>query len=397
MRYIARTLSASNVVTEILLDAENEADVRTQLAAQTLQPLSIQVARGALFVRGQSGAHKFSLLLFNQELLALLKAGLSLIEALEGLVEKETRPTTQRIVNSLLTALREGKRFSAALQAQPSIFPPLYIGLIQSAEHTSNLPQTLERYILYRQRIDLVGSKIVSASLYPIILLIVGMAVTGFLVGFVVPRFAVVYQGTGRSLPLLSQWLLAWGEFAAQHGKLLLGGALVTLFAAFIVFRSLLRSGQLLEWVQRIPTIGERYRIYLLSRIYLTLGMLLQGGVPVVQALNNIRTVVPPEWGRRLEAAQRSIESGQSVSSAFTAHDLSTPITMRMLRVGEQTGQLGGMLQQAAEFYEGDISRFIERFLRTFEPALMAAIGIVVGLIVVLLYMPIFDLAGSLQ
>jgi general secretion pathway protein F len=396
MRFIARTLSANNVIAEIILEAENDADARLQLSQQSLKALSLRPLR-SLGLSRNSRQQKFSVLLFSQELLALLKAGLSLIEALEGLVEKEARPEPRRIVNGLLTALREGKRFSVALQTQPSVFPALYVGLIQAAENTSNLPPTLERYIHYHQRIDQVSSKIISACLYPVILLLVGGAVTGFLVGYVVPRFAVVYQGAGRSLPLLSQWLLSWGQFAGQHGRLLLIMAVCLLVVGFFLLRSFIRSGKLFTVMQRVPSMGERYRLYLLSRLYLTLGMLLQGGMPVVPALRNVDAVVPGEWRNKLATARHSIESGQTLSAAFTAQGLTTPITVRMLRVGEQTGQLGNMLQQAAEFYEGDISRFIERFMRTFEPALMAAIGIVIGLIVILLYMPIFDLAGSLQ
>ncbi|HWU98160.1 MAG TPA: type II secretion system F family protein [Oxalicibacterium sp.] len=396
MKFVARTLSSNNVITEIVLEAEDDADAHLQLSRQSLKALSIRPLRKFGLSFG-SPQQKFSVLLFSQELLALLKAGLSLIEALEGLVEKETRPETQRIVNNMLTALREGKKFSTALQLQASVFPALYVGLVQAAENTSNLPQTLERYIHYHQRIDQISSKVISASLYPVILLLVGGAVTGFLVGFVVPRFAVVYQGTGRSLPLLSQWLLYWGEFAEAHGSILLITAIILGAMSFFFLKSFIKSGKLFQLIQRIPSIGDRYRLYLLSRLYLTLGMLLQGGMPIVPALQTVQGVIPVDWQNRLVAVRFKIESGQTLSNALTEQALTTPITVRMLRVGEQTGQLGYMLHQAAEFYETDIARFIDRFMRTFEPALMAAIGIVVGLIVVLLYMPIFDLAGSLQ
>lgn len=400
MQFIARTLSSQNVISEIIFEAENEADARQQLIEQSLKPLSLYPANS--FAKNFSWSsrtkqQKFSILLFSQELLALLKAGLSLVEALEGLVEKESRSEAKRIINGLLSALREGKRFSVALQAQPSVFPTLYIGLVQAAESTGHLPQTLERYIQYQQRIDIVRSKIISASLYPLILLIVGTAVTGFLIGYVVPRFAVVYQGTGRTLPLLSQWLMLWGQYVARHGQFLLFTIIGLFIIGFSLLRLFIRKGGFLKLIRSLPSIGERYRLYLLSRLYLTLGMLLQGGMSIIPALLNARTVIPKEWQKKIEAAQFQIEAGQSLSYAFSEQGLITPITLRMLRVGEQTGQLGNMLQQAAEFYEGDISRFIERFMRTFEPVVMAIIGLVVGLIVVLLYMPIFDLAGSLQ
>lgn len=396
MQFQVRTLSADNQISHILMDAEDQDTLRAQLTERSLNVLSIKPLSGLSSTK-KNRKNKFSLLLFSQELLSLLKAGLSLIEALEGLLEKENQSETQSVIQGLLTTLRDGKRLSAALKMQPAVFPVLYVGLVQAAENTSNLPPTLERYIQYQQRVDLVRNKIVSASLYPLILLGVGGAVATFLIGYVVPKFAVVYQGSGRSLPLLSQYLLSWGQFAGQHGTLLLSILALLLAGGFFLFRFLLASGWLLKWVQRLPGIGERYQLYLLSRLYMTLGMLLQGGMPILSALQGGRTVVPPDWQNRVMLASQQIESGQTLSRAFTSQHLTTPITLRMLRVGEQTGQLGNMLYQAAEFYEDDIARFTERFMKTFEPLLMTAIGVVVGLIVVLLYMPIFDLAGSLQ
>jgi general secretion pathway protein F len=397
MQFQVRLLAQNNQVSQSVMDAESIDSLRAQLAAQSVGVLSIAPLGGHVATSGAAGAGKFSLLLFSQELMALLKAGLSLLEALEGLAEKDSRGQNQTIIQGLLDTLRDGKRLSAALQAQPAVFPALYVGLIQAAESTSNLPATLARYIQYQQRADQVRNKIVSASLYPIILLGVGGAVAAFLVGYVVPRFAVVYQGSGRSLPLLSQYLLYWGQFVGQHGKLLLLLLAACLVAGFFLLRYLLASGLLLQWVQRVPGVGERYQLYLLARLYMTLGMLLEGGMPIVPALQAVQTVVPLDWQRRVQLASQQVEAGQPLSKAFTAQRLTTPITQRMLRVGEQTGQLGSMLYQAAEFYEGDIARFTERFMKTFEPVLMTAIGVVVGLIVVLLYMPIFDLVGSLQ
>jgi len=378
MQFQVRLLAQNNQVSHSVMDAQCVEALHAQLAAQSVDVLSIKPV-GNHLAASERGAGRFSLLLFSQELMALLRAGLSLIESLEGLGEKESRGETQEVIEGLLSTLREGNRLSSAMRAQPTVFPALYVGLMQAAESTSNLPATLERYIQYQQRADQVRNKIVSASLYPVILLCVGGAVAAFLVGYVVPRFAVVYQGSGRSLPLLSQYLLSWGQFVGQHGKLLLTLLAVLLVVAFLLFHYLFSSGLLLKWVQRVPGVGERYQLYLLARLYMTLGMLLEGGMSILPALQGAQTVVPLDWQKRVQLASQEIETGQSLSRAFTAQRLTTPITQRMLRVGEHTGQLGSMLYQAAEFYEGDISRFTERFMKTFEPLLMTAIGIVVG------------------
>jgi len=146
-----------------------------------------------------------------------------------------------------------------------------------------------------------------------------------------------------------------------------------------------------------LPGLDERVRIYELSRLYLTMGMLLEGGITVVAAIETIQAMVSPQVEERLRLASAAIQSGTPLSVAFEAHQLTTPISLRMLRVGERSGELGAMLTRSAAFYDGEIGRWIDRFTRTFEPLLMAAIGIVVGAIVVMLYMPIFDLAQSLS
>ena len=166
---------------------------------------------------------------------------------------------------------------------------------------------------------------------------------------------------------------------------------------AVALWRRLTRNGGLGRLLARLPGIGERIRIYELSRLYLTLGMLSEGGITIVHAIETVQSMVSATVRANLVAARGDIESGEPLSNAFEAHQLTTPISLRMLRVGERTGDMGPMLTQSAAFYDGEISRWIDRFTRTFEPLLMAGIGLIVGAIVVLLYMPIFDLAGDMS
>ena len=391
MQFEVRALTADAVVTLIKVDALDEADARRQVEARGLFVAAIKRGAGAR----ASGA--ISLVLFSQELLALLSAGLGVVEALEALQEKETNPVLINVLGRLLAGLREGKRFSSVLAEQGARFGPLYIGIVKAAEGTSNLPRSLARYIDYQQRIDAVRAKIVSAAIYPMILLLVGGAVSAFLITYVVPRFAEVYQGAGRNLPFMSRLLLSWGQFAAQHTLWLLAGLAGFASVAVLGVRHLLARGGIAGLLARLPGLRERVRIYELSRLYLTLGMLSEGGIPIVQAIDTVQAMVSPAVRLGLHNARLAVESGLPLSSAFAANGLTTPISLRMLRVGERTGDMGPMLTQSAAFYDGEISRWIERFTRTFEPLLMAAIGLVVGAIVVLLYMPIFDLAGDMS
>ena len=399
MQFDVRTLSADMVISHLLIDGRDEADARRQVEARGLFVSAIAPARGGIagLRGGKSRAKGLSLVLFSQELLALLTAGLGIVEGLEALLEKETSPATRSVLERLLAGLREGQRFSAVLAEQPELFPPLYIGIVKAAEGTSDLPRSLSRFIDYQQRIDIVRGKLVSAAIYPCILLLVGGGVSMFLIGYVVPRFAEVYQGAGRDLPWLSQQMLNWGQFASQHTAVMLGGVAAVLAALVLAARHLMAGGGIVRLLSRLPGIGERVRIYELSRLYLTLGMLSEGGITIVHAIETVQGMVSAGIRQNLRSARADIEAGLPLSTAFETSQLTTPISLRMLRVGERTGDMGPMLTQSAAFYDGEISRWIERFTRTFEPLLMAAIGLIVGAIVVLLYMPIFDLAGDMS
>lgn len=397
MLFDVRALKVENGATRMVtlaIEAGSEADARAQLAERALRPVSLAAARRAT-LHGRRRA--FSVLLFSQELHALLEAGLSIVEALDTLIEQAPNPAQRALVAGLRKSIGEGLSLSRALEAAGDVFPAVYVGVIRAAETTSNLPQALSRYVEYQARVDAVRSKLVSSAVYPLILLATGAAVTLFLMTYVVPRFAGVYQGSGRPLPWMSALLLDWGAFVANHTLWVLGAVAALVAAAVGGWAALARRGGAALVLARVPGIGSRVRIYALARLYMTLGMLLEGGITVVSALAMARETLFGAQRAALGAVARDVGAGQSLSAAFAAHGLSTPVAARFLGVGERSGNLGEMLMRSAAYYDAEIARWVERFTRSFEPLLMAAIGVFVGAIVVLLYMPIFDLAGSFQ
>lgn len=394
MRYRARAMDASQQIHVRQIDAADSADAERQLRDQGLTPLTLApVHRFGL----KAHAPRFDLLLFAQELLALVAAGLGIGEATDALIEKETQATRRRVLERIRVDLRQGRRLSAALAAQGEVFPPVFVGLVASSEGTSDLPQALSRYIGYESRRDAMRHKLTSAAVYPAILLVVGLAVSAFLLGYVVPRFATVIAGAGRDLPWASRLLMQWGRFASEHAGTLLAGALAAVLAAVAWGSRLVRQGGWWRLLRLVPGAAGRVQGLVLARLYLTLGMLLEGGIPLVPALGLCEGVMPEADRARVGAVRAQVRNGQPLSAALAQHALATPVALRLLRVGERSGQLGPLLTRAAAFHEEDASRWIERFSRAFEPVLMAAIGLVIGLIVILLYMPVFELAGSLQ
>jgi len=396
MRFEIRAFRAGEGIVAQQFDAADEASAREQARMQGLTVLSARARGfGARGVRFGLGTQRFPLLLFSQELLALLGAGLSLVEVLETMAEKETRPEARRIVERVNAALYEGRSFSQALEAFPATFPPLYVATVRAAERTGDLGEALARFVDYQQRLDAVKKKVVSASIYPAVLIGVGVLVILFLLGYVVPRFAQIYDDVGRDLPWLSQLLLHWGRLLNDHGGLVVAGLAA---AAVLVALGFERAkNALLAAAWSIPAVGRRMIVYQLARFYRTVGMLLRGGTPIVPALDMVAGLLHPRLRARLAGAIQRVREGASVSQAMEAHGLVTPVATRMLRTGERGGNLAQMMESIAAFHDEELARWVDSFMKLFEPLLMALIGVVIGLIVVLMYLPIFELAGSLQ
>jgi len=391
MRYSVRAC-LDGAVSTVEIDALDEADVHRQVAARAGVVLRVTPARAA-----SRTTSRFDSALFATELAELLDAGLEIAEALEALGEASRDAAGARVCARLLEGLRAGASFSQSLAAMPEHFPALFTGLVRASEHSSGVLAALRRWTDYRQRHDALRTKIGSALVYPALLLAVGGAVTLFLVGYVVPRFAVAYRGTTANLPWLSRQMMTAGETLAAHRPEFLVGIALLLAALVHAARHAARSGRLEHALARLPGVGARVTQFRLSQLHLTLGTLLQAGLPALGALELARSVVPPAQQPALAATMRALAQGQRWSDALAAQGLVTPISRRLLRAGEGTGRLADMLVRSARYQDGELARWLERFSRLFEPLLMVAIGLVVGAIVVLLYLPIFDLAGSLQ
>jgi general secretion pathway protein F len=394
MQYEIRALRGAEGLVTLSLEAPDETTALEQARAQGLAVLSARPRR-ALPRFASPFAARFPLLLFSQELVALLSAGLSLPEVVETLGEKEARPEFRRVFGALRRALYEGRSFSQALEDFPQTFPSLYVSTVRAAERTGDIAEALGRYIAYHERLDAVRRKVVSASVYPLVLLGVGGLVVLFLLGYVVPRFAGVYEEVGRDLPVLSRLLIEWGRLINANGGTLVVLVIAAGVAATLGFRHLRRlAGRL---AQRIPTLGERLRVYHLARFYRTLGMLLRGGTPLVTALGMVVGLMPAALRPQLAEATRRIREGASISASMDAAGLVTPVALRLLRVGERSGEMAEMMDRIAVFHDEELARWIDLVMKLFEPLLMATIGVVIGVIVVLMYLPIFELAGTLQ
>jgi general secretion pathway protein F len=394
MRFELKAIAPAGNVEAVDFQAPDETTARRSLEGRGYTVLSVRAKR-SLGVPWRTAAERFPVPLFSQELRVLINAGLPLVEAVETLAEKEKRADFKAVLERLATVMREGQPLSAALQEFPQAFSPLYVATIRASEKTSDLSDALARYVAYAGQLEAIRKRVVNASIYPMLLLAVGGLVSLFLLLYVVPRFGNIYAERGGNLPFFSRVLLTWGQAVDKHGVLVLvflAGMIAFGIYLFRVFKT-----QVGNALWRLPAIGENLKVYQLARFYRTIGMLLRGGMPLVAALDMGAELLHPLLRERLVQASRAISEGRNVSQSMEAAGLTTPVALRMLTVGEKGGNMGEMLEQIAAFHDEELSRWVDWFTRMFEPILMALIGLIIGVIVILMYMPIFELAGGFQ
>lgn len=398
MRIRAEVVQGRGLPRTILLDARSLDDGRRQAmglgyAVLSCKPAGIDLRE--LLTRSIRRPNQIDIVVFIEQLRDLLIAGLSVIEALDALRRGATGDAG-RLIEQLERSLQTGHTLSDALANQP-VFPPLLIALVRSSELTSDLPQTLTRFLEHERRVAEVRHRLVSASIYPLLLMSVGSLILLFLFFYVMPRFARVFEGMTGELPWSAQAMVAWAQFLRQHSKMLLSAvAVFAVVVVAIISTPSIRgaaTGAVLNWAP----IKSRMTTYFLARWYRATGMLVTGGIPLPEALSLSNPLLPAALQTAGVQVERKVRDGLTPSAAHAQAGMATPIAEQLLLAGERTGDLGSVLTRIAQFHESEVSRSLERTMRALEPLVMVAIGLGVGIVVVLMYMPIFELASAIQ
>jgi general secretion pathway protein F len=340
---------------------------------------------------------RFPLRLFSQELAVLLDAGIPLLESLVTLREKESAPRVAEALGAVIDALRDGEPLSAGLKRAPQAFTPLFIATLEASERTGQIATALRQQAAYLAWSETLRTRLVAAAIYPAMLIVAGMAVMLFLLLFVVPRFAALLEGFQDDLPWASRALLMLGQAGAAHPVLAVVVAIGVVAAPLLAWRSPALRDSLLRSMWRWPLIGERLRLLELAKLYRTAGMLLGAGVPAVASLLTCAPLMNEGLRAALQRATEAVRTGARLSASLDAEALTTPVSLRMLRVGERSGELGTMFERAAAFYDEELVRLAELVTRVVNPLLMLVMGVMIGAVVVLMYLPIFQLAEQVQ
>jgi type IV pilus assembly protein PilC len=396
--FVLKYADGRGQVHQQVASAASEKELRDRYSAQGFLIYSVKtkaVATGILGGRKKLNLEKF--LIFNQQFVTLIRAGLPILKGLDLLADRLTDPKLGPHVKAVREDVRNGTLLSEAFRAR-GVFPKIYVTSVMAGEKSGSLTEVMDRYVSYQKTSLAVRKKVIVSLMYPCILVVLVVLLMVFLVTFVVPKFATLYDSFHADLPAPTRMLIALGNAAQAY----IVGLAAVLLAAIAGFRWWARreSARLVidRFKLKIPAVGDiwlKYQVAQLSRI---LSTLLTGGIPLVQALETAaESLNAPLLQRAVETAGKSVREGQPLSGSLKALKLFPGLAVDMIEVGESTGALPQMLNSVAEFFEDDVNTRMQAMMSLIEPAIMLIMGTFVAFVLVSLYLPIFSLADTIR
>ena len=397
-----RYVNNSGEIVITTMNSPSEADLRHRLLEQGFYVYSLD-EKGMALSRGLGGRSRrkkiksSEFIIFNQQFLALIHAGLPILKSLDLLTQRLKNVHFQQLLTDVAARVKSGALLSEAFEAQ-EIFPKVYTASLYAGEKSGNLEEVIQRYIEYQRTIDTTKSKIKSAITYPIILTVLLVVLVSYLMAVVVPQFATFYEGLNAQLPQVTLVLIAVSRSIRRN----LIPSMFVLVGGFIGLRIWSRSaqgGMALDTLKlRLPVIGDLWNKFAFSQLSRTLSTLLSGGIPLVNALE----IVADSTGNRLvtRAVKRSIVSvreGQSLSKSFEASPIVPELAVEMVQVGESTGSLSQMLRHVADFYDEEVNTRLNQVFTYIEPILLVILATIVAFVLIALYLPIFNLSSMVK
>jgi type IV pilus assembly protein PilC len=381
-------------------NAASEKELREHYSQQGFLIYSIKprvVGRTAGLLSGRKKLNLEKFLIFNQQFVTLIRAGLPILKSLDLLADRLVDPKMGPYIKSVRDEVRSGTLLSEAFRQQ-GVFPKIYVSSVMAGEKSGSLTEVLDRYVTYQRLALAVKKKVLVSLMYPAVLIVLVTILMVFLVTYVVPTFATLYTSMQAKLPAMTVALIAVGQ-AARSYIVVFAAAL---FGGIAGFRWWARREsarmKIDSFKLKLPIAGDiwlKYQVAQLSRI---LSTLLTGGIPLVQAMETAAdSLGTPLLRGAVERAGKGVREGQPLSSSLKASKLFPPLAIDMIEVGESTGALPAMLNSVAEFFEEDVNTRMTATLSLVEPAIMIFMGIFVAFVLISLYLPIFSLADTIR
>jgi general secretion pathway protein F len=386
-------------VTEQVLLATSEVEVRQQLSAQGLTALSVKrvssrLGSTRLSARQQRG--RFAI--FCREVSTLIQAGMTVVEAVDTLSARERLAgKPESLAAELLQSLQQGTSLSNALQALPDV-PAVLVAAVRAGERTSDLAQALQDYLRFDTLVEQLRRKVVSAAIYPSLVTTLGLGISLFLLLVVMPNFARMYANLRGSAEGATAWMIGFSQWVSQHQAQALGAVAVLVLAlAYWVWRGHARR-QLLSLAMRLPWMRLRIEDFQLAMMYQAMALMLKGGYPMTEALGVAsRSALDPRLGSALQQARTRIEQGGPVAQSLADARLCDEVGRRLMAAAERNGDFHLAADVVSRMHGERFELFVERLTRIVEPLLLMAVALLVGTIVVMMYLPVFDMATRLR
>ncbi len=398
MEFRCRLVTAAGEIIEGTYAADNEARLRHDFETQGLHVLALRqrsaLAGIALAPKRRKIAHH-EFLVFNQEFATLLKAGMPLVQSIDLLRHQIVNTVFRRVLDDVYEKVRGGVALSDAFGEHGDLFPRVYTASLLAGERSGNLDAILRRYVAYEKVIDTVRRRTISALIYPVILIVLAIALVAIIVLRVVPSFSDFYASFDAELPFSTRVILGISNFARQQYLLVTA---VAVMASAAVTAWIRRPGQRARFdhaVLAIPFIGDTARKFVTAQMARTLATLLGGGIPLVNSLEvTARSVSNYHMAKELDVVTQRVREGEGLAASLTARKVVPDVALKMIEVGESTGALQDMLSSLADFYDEEVETSVSRFVTLIEPALLVLMGLVIAVLVLALYMPLFQLSN---
>ena len=397
--YQCKVGTADGRIVDKIYDSTTRDQLKENLEEQGFHIFQIRRQPMPFFQRGRHKSARMTgrrFLSFNQELLVLLRSGLPVLQIFDTQINQMEAGAFRDIISEIREEIRGGSSLSDAFAKFPRSFSPLYIASIKAGEKTGDLPETMSRFLEYQKRVEAIRAKVRSASFYPLLLTTAAVIVVVFLMLYVVPRFTQIYADANVELPLMTRTLIGLSELIGTYWYLIL----IVLILAAPLAKSLFRSSRgrlrIDRFLLRVPFVGGLKTDYALSGFNRTLGTTLASGTALVPAMQMSRgTLNNLSLEKEMVQAIRRVEEGSSLSDSLDRTGFFPPLALRMVSVGETSGSLTEMLGDIADYYEAEVEQRLTRLTTMIEPILMMIMGLMIAFIIVAMYVPIFQLAGT--
>lgn len=401
MEYICKIGSATGRVTHQTEEAASESELRQRLAAEGYYVFSVQrkeILRGRIRVtRRRRKVRADDFLIFNQQFLTLSKSGLPLHKSLELLARQARSEELRVALEGVRDQVRSGALLSEAFEAGGQ-FPKIYSATLRAGERSGSLDRVLSQYVAYQKTTRGFRKRLLSALIYPALLVLFLIVLISFVIGFIVPRFALLYNDLGVQLPPLTQTVISFSLELQRSAWAVLLVALLGILGLRAARRSLRVR---LAWDRlkfRLPVVGSLLLKFSVAEFARTMATLLQGGLPVVAALETAKaSVTSPLLAQAIGQAQEEVTGGRSLSSSLRLNSFFPATALDMLEVGEATGALPTMLESVAEFFEEDVNIDLATLVALVDPLMIAGIAVIVAFILIAFYLPLFSLAAQVH